>query len=165
MLPSTPSTPRSSSTTTPPPSLQTTLAPFSTTSLPRLQALYSDFSRQKQANPTSYHANVGWWKKALEELVLSGQQEVVVGTSGTNGTATGKNDRLVLHAGRDLMERVKIPKVGKPLALGAVLVRISHLFHTPQTLTTHSALAIVRPPLDQSCLSPADLPGVHCVHL
>lgn len=34
-----------------------------------------------------------------------------------------KSDRLVLHAGRDLLDRLKFPKVGKPLALGAILVR------------------------------------------
>lgn len=39
-----------------------------------------------------------------------------------------RSDRLVLHAGRELMDRVKIPKVGKPLALGAVLVRYSLFF-------------------------------------
>jgi len=83
--------------------------PFSTTSLPRLQALYSDFSRQKSSNPTSYNANVDWWKRALESLLVASDED--------------DNDRLVLHANRDLMERVKIPKVGKPLALGSVLVR------------------------------------------
>jgi len=86
------------------------------TSTPRLQALYSDFSRQKHSNPASYHSNVQWWRKALETLVDSGLQH----TPHENGS---KSDRLVLHAGRELMERVKVPKVGKPLAIGAVLVR------------------------------------------
>ena len=34
-----------------------------------------------------------------------------------------KNDRIILHAGQELIECVKIPKVGKPLAIGPVLVR------------------------------------------
>jgi charged multivesicular body protein 7 len=70
---------------------------------------------------------VDWWKKALEALVSSGKQEfqnslqkeVVVHDDGL----PMKSERLVLHVGRDLIERLKIPKVGKPLALGAVLVR------------------------------------------
>jgi charged multivesicular body protein 7 len=84
--------------------------------MPRLQALYSDFSRQKHSNPASYHSNVGWWRKALETIVGSGLQH----THHENGS---KNDRIVLHAGQELIERVKIPKVGKPLAMGPVLVR------------------------------------------
>lgn len=70
-----------------------------------------------------------WWKKALEALVSSGKQgyqnhlqrEVVVVDDDDDDLPT-KSERLVLHAGRDLIERLKIPKVGKPLALGAVLV-------------------------------------------
>jgi charged multivesicular body protein 7 len=46
----------------------------------------------------------------------------------TSSSEAPTGDRLVLHAGRDLMESVKIPKVGKPLALGAVLVRLSFIF-------------------------------------
>ena len=92
--------------------------PYSTTSTPRLQSLYSDFSRQKQSNPTSYQSNIEWWRKGLEIIVSSGLQ--------TQHTAeeTSKSDRLVLHAGRELLELVKLPKVGKPLALGAVIVRL-----------------------------------------
>ncbi|KAF8798155.1 hypothetical protein BYT27DRAFT_7124098 [Phlegmacium glaucopus] len=91
------------------------IPPYSTTSTPRLQALYSDFSRQKQSNPTSYHSNIEWWRKGLEVIVSSGLQ--------TQHTIdeTSKSDRLVLHAGRELLELVKLPRVGKPLALGAVI--------------------------------------------
>lgn len=88
-----------------------------------------------------------WWRRALEVVVASGMQLQHLRAAGTTGTATPRRkgwasgdydeegllnetpgsealtgDRLVLHAGRDLMESVKIPKVGKPLALGAVLV-------------------------------------------
>ena len=93
--------------------------PYSTTSTPRLQALYSDFSRQKQSNPTSYQSNIEWWRKGLETIVSSGLQ-----TTQHTVEETSKSDRLVLHAGRELLELVKLPKVGKPLALGAVIVRI-----------------------------------------
>ena len=91
------------------------LPPYSTTSTARLQALYSDFSRQKQSNPTSYQSNIEWWRKGLEIIVSSGLQ---------TAEETSKSDRLVLHAGRELLELVKLPKVGKPLALGAVIVRL-----------------------------------------
>ncbi|KJA27470.1 hypothetical protein HYPSUDRAFT_35364 [Hypholoma sublateritium FD-334 SS-4] len=121
-----------------PPSIAS-LPPFSTTSIPRLQALYSDFSRQKLSNPASYSANVEWWRKALEVLVGSGIQHSVHTNAPTatpqrrqrNSKAEDaypagereplRNDRLVLHGGRELLDCVKIPKVGKPLSLGAVL--------------------------------------------
>src|SRR5258706_15396132 len=124
MSKSPPATPKTSSASLPL-SLVTTLPPFSTTSIARLQALYSDFSRQKQSNATSYHANVEWWRKALETLVSSGKQDyqthLQFDEDAENSVA--RNDRLVLHAGKELIERLKVPKVGKPLALGAVLVR------------------------------------------
>ncbi|KAF8163455.1 Snf7-domain-containing protein [Crassisporium funariophilum] len=105
----------SSSRTTASSSPLTSIAPFSTTSTPRLQALYSDFSRQKHSNPTSYHSNIEWWRKALQGIVSNGLQQQ------THEDDTPSGDRLVLHAGRELLDLVKIPKVGKPLALGAVL--------------------------------------------
>ncbi len=131
---STPPTPSTPSSSTLPPSLATTLPPFSTTSTARLQALYSDFSRQKQSNPTSYHANVEWWRKALEALVSSGKQDFRSPLQFEDDdrydsmTKIGSCDRLVLHAGRALIERVKIPRVGKPLALGNVVVRYFVLY-------------------------------------
>ena len=88
------------------------LPPFASTSTTRLLALYSDVSRQKHSNPTSYHANVNWWHHALESLVSSGTQRPAGG--------------LVLHADSSLMDCLKIEGVGKPLGLGAVIVRDSH---------------------------------------
>jgi charged multivesicular body protein 7 len=99
--------------------LMLSIPPYSTTSTPRLQALYSDFSRQKQSNPTSYHSNIEWWHRGLEVIVGSGLQ-----TQQHTTEEPSKSDRLVLHAGRELLELVKLPKVGKPLALGAVIVRL-----------------------------------------
>jgi charged multivesicular body protein 7 len=121
MSKSSPPTPSSASL---PPSLATSLPPFSTTSIARLQALYSDFSRQKH-NATSYHANVAWWRDALEALVSSGKQvyQNHLHFDGDAESSGAKSDRLVLHARRELIERLKIPKAGKPLALGTVLVR------------------------------------------
>ncbi|KAF8892473.1 Snf7-domain-containing protein [Infundibulicybe gibba] len=81
---------------------------FSTTSRSRMQALYSDISRQKQSNPTAFHSNIEWWRKALEFILRNDQQQ--------------EGGRLVLHAGRSLMETLKVEGVGKPLAIGAVVV-------------------------------------------
>lgn len=91
------------------------LPPYATTSPSRLQALYSDFSRQKHSNPTSYHANVEWWRKALQLFVSSGLQR----ESGS---------RFVLEAGRSLIEQFRLDRVGKPLAFGAVVVRFASKF-------------------------------------
>lgn len=118
-----------------PPSQATSLPPFSTTSIARLQALYSDFSLQKQSNATSYHANVEWWRKALEIIVSSGKQDYQTHLQfdeDAENSNVAKTDRLVLHAGRELIERLKIPKAGKPLALGVVLVR--HILNNCQAL-------------------------------
>ncbi|KAF5380996.1 hypothetical protein D9615_004079 [Tricholomella constricta] len=87
------------------------LPPYASTSSSRLHALYSDISRQKYSNPTSYHSNVEWWRKTLELIVSSGLQ-------------ADTNSRLVLHAGARLMERVRVDGVGKPLALGAVIAEL-----------------------------------------
>ncbi|KAF9564411.1 hypothetical protein CPC08DRAFT_631278 [Agrocybe pediades] len=119
--------------------------PFSTTSLPRLQALYSDFSRQKSANPTSYQANVDWWRRALESLVSSSDSESL-DRDGSSSSSANDKDRLVLYANRDLIERVKIPKVGKPLALGVVLSDLQtsnpspHVLPLPQFVSSKTPL-------------------------
>ena len=81
----------------------------------RLQALYSDFSRQKQSNPTSFHANVDWWRRVLKALVHSDNQHI---------SRKKESSRIALQADHDLLERLKVEKIGKPLAMGAILVRI-----------------------------------------
>ncbi|KAF8077814.1 hypothetical protein FPV67DRAFT_1463120 [Lyophyllum atratum] len=87
------------------------LPPYATTSPSRLQALYSDISRQKHSNPTSYQSNIEWWRKALQVIVSSGLQ-------------TDSSSRLTLRADARLMERVRVEGVGKPLALGAVVAEL-----------------------------------------
>ena len=138
---STPSTPTGAS------SLLTSLEPFSRTSIPRLQALYSDFSQQKRSNPTSYQSNIDWWHEALEAVLVSGLQHgsLQAQTPTTSrfedarsspSATISKTDRLVLHVGRELMDRLRVPKVGKPLALGTVLVRVIPSFVLELTSTT-----------------------------
>ncbi|KAJ7444910.1 Snf7-domain-containing protein [Mycena latifolia] len=86
------------------------LPPYATTSLSRLQSIYSDISRQKHSNPASYHANIEWWRKALEAIVRSGIQQ--------HGSS------LVLSANPSLMDLLRVSVVGKPLALPAVVAEL-----------------------------------------
>jgi charged multivesicular body protein 7 len=90
------------------------LRPFSDTSTSRLQSLYSDISRQKFSNPDSYQTNITWWHTALQELVWSGLQP-------PNGRAATPN-RLSLNAGMELVDALKLQGVGKPLAIGHIVV-------------------------------------------
>ena len=95
--------------------MQTALPFYATATPSRLQALYSNISRQKHSNPTSYYANVQWWQRVLEEYVASGLQEELPEARGS---------RLVLNAGLPLMEKFRVEGVGKPLAFSAVIVSI-----------------------------------------
>jgi|ERR1700722_16027050 len=94
------------------------LSPYATTPTSRLPSLYSDISRQKQSNPTLYHATVDWWRRVLEEIVSSGMQE-------HSGHHSGS--KLVLTANRGLVDMVRIEGVGKPLGLLAVVVSLISL--------------------------------------
>ncbi|KAG5724008.1 hypothetical protein E4T56_gene11238 [Termitomyces sp. T112] len=87
------------------------LHPFSATSTSRLQALYSDISRQKHSNPTSYYSNIEWWRQVLELAVGSGMQ-------------IETPSRILLSCGPRLMDQVRVKGVGKPLALGAVVTEL-----------------------------------------
>ncbi|KAJ7724452.1 Snf7-domain-containing protein [Mycena maculata] len=97
-----------------------TLPPYDTTSPSRLQSLYSDISRQKHSNPASYNANIEWWRKALETVVRSGIQ--------SHGST------LVLSAGPGLMDLLRVPGAGKPLALASVVTEL----RTQKVLFTRS---------------------------
>lgn len=109
-MPSSPSTARKA-TAQLPPHLHD-LEPFSSTSPTRFHSLYSDFARQKSSNPTSYQANVQWWRKGLESLVSSGRQ-----------ATNSESNRFVLKANREFLERLRIEKLGKPMGLGTAIVR------------------------------------------
>jgi charged multivesicular body protein 7 len=104
------------------------LPTYSTTSNSRLQSLYSDISRQKHSNPTSYHSNVDWWRMTLEMLVARGWPvEHTISTRSrsdpdTNEIVEKESDKLILNAGRGLAESLRYEGVGKPLGLGTVIV-------------------------------------------
>lgn len=93
------------------------LPTYLNTSQSRLQALYSDVSRQRHSNPSSYHSHVGWWQKTLETLVSRGLQKQPHLESSEQ-----EPNRLILRAGHGLVEELRFPGVGKPLGLGAVIV-------------------------------------------
>lgn len=123
------STPSKHTSTLSTPSPLAALPPFSSTSRSRLQALYSDISRQKTSNPTSYHANVEWWRNALEALVsCPPPSSPILGKKG--GAGKGK---LVLSADQKLVDSLRIEGVGKPLALGAVI---------PELITSKSLIPL-----------------------
>lgn len=88
-----------------------TLPTFSAASNFRLQSLYSDFSRQKHSNPTSFHANVEWWRETLEHFVSDGLQRQ-------------NTSKLVLNAGQSLVNNLRVEGTGKPIGLGAVIVGV-----------------------------------------
>ncbi len=75
----------------------------------RIQSLYSDISRQKHSNPTTYNANISWWHSTLKAII-------------SHGWLPNTPDRLILHAEQSLPETLRYERVGKPLCLGTVIV-------------------------------------------
>ena len=88
---------------------------FTGTSPSRLQSLYSDISRQKHSNPTSYQSNVSWWRATLEAIVAKGWQP-------------NSFDKLVLHVDQSLPDYLRYEGTGKPLCLGTVIVSPASTF-------------------------------------
>ncbi|KZO97862.1 hypothetical protein CALVIDRAFT_554340 [Calocera viscosa TUFC12733] len=75
----------------------------------RLHALYADFSRQKSFNPSSYSANVDWWRRALPEVVAHSQ---------------ALPDHLVLDVGDKLVEELRTASGARPASLGTVALEM-----------------------------------------
>ncbi|KAI0636980.1 Snf7-domain-containing protein [Trametes polyzona] len=92
-----------------------TLPTYASASTSRLKSLYSDFTYQKQSNPTSYASNVEWWHRTLEGALLRGW------LSDTHSTGATP-DRIVLHAnGVAFTEYFRVEGVGKPLSIPTVI--------------------------------------------
>ena len=117
------------------------LATFSTATKARLRAVYSDFTRQKTSNPTSYASNLQWWSKALEEVTSTGILTVNL-QSGTPWCSTSPIEgallnvelennpisRLVLYADatmRKMTPTAVVPLVGGGDSYLMALVRMS----------------------------------------
>ncbi|KAI0293055.1 hypothetical protein BC826DRAFT_396972 [Russula brevipes] len=77
----------------------------------RIQSLYSDISRQKHSNPTTYNSNLTWWRSTLEDIV-------------SRGWPPTTPDRLILHVDQSLLESLRYGGVGKPLCLGTVITEL-----------------------------------------
>ena len=91
-------------------SLLASLPSYNSLSSWRIQSLYSDISRQKHSNPTTYNSNITWWHSTLDVIV-------------SRGWLPSTPDRLILHAEQSLLEALRYERVGKPLCLGTVIVR------------------------------------------
>jgi charged multivesicular body protein 7 len=90
------------------------LPAYTDTSRARLQALYADFGRQKHSSPAAFRANVEWWARTLRAFVIAGLQPSCSHT-------------LILRANNSLPDTFRYEGVGKPLALGTVIVRVACL--------------------------------------
>lgn len=86
----------------------------------RIPALYSDIAPRKQSNPTAYQSTVSFWQRTLEALLLRGLQ--------TPDAEDGGN-KLVLHVDDALLDRLRWPKVTRPLGVGCAVVR-AFVIHT-----------------------------------
>ncbi|KAH7929705.1 Snf7-domain-containing protein [Leucogyrophana mollusca] len=118
---------------------------YAPTSKSRLQSLYSDVSRQKHSNPTSYNAHVDWWHRTFEALVSRGWQAEDTGKlkgKDNDEKFENRSNKLVLSARRPLVEKLRFEGVGKPLGLGTTIAELrksKHLVSLSQFLSaTHS---------------------------
>ncbi|KAF9653780.1 hypothetical protein BDM02DRAFT_3182236 [Thelephora ganbajun] len=84
------------------------LPAYNTSSTSRLKSLYSDISRQKHSNPTSYRSTVHWWREVLQTVVLK-------------RWLPQPSDALVLHALPTLADSFRYEGAGKPLCLATVI--------------------------------------------
>ncbi|KAH9946121.1 uncharacterized protein BXZ73DRAFT_36916 [Epithele typhae] len=109
---------RATSMSSTPPSRLSSLPSYATVTASRLKSLYSDFTFQKQSNPTSYASNVEWWRSTLETALW---QSIL----SDGPVASTSSDRLVLHAqGLAFADRFRLDGVGKPLGIPTVIVSI-----------------------------------------
>ncbi|KAF8843549.1 hypothetical protein BDN67DRAFT_896692 [Paxillus ammoniavirescens] len=97
---------------------------YASTSKPRLQSLYSDITRQKHSNPTSYHAHVDWWQRTLEELVSRGWQTDIASPLQGKEDVASQSDKLILSARRAIVDKLRYDGVGKPLGLGSTIAEL-----------------------------------------
>ncbi|KAF9791219.1 hypothetical protein BJ322DRAFT_436391 [Thelephora terrestris] len=84
------------------------LPAYNISSTSRLKSLYSDVSRQKHSNPTSYRSTVHWWREVLQAVVLK-------------HWLPQSSDTLVLHALPTLADSFRYEGAGKPLCLATVI--------------------------------------------
>lgn len=90
---------------------------YTSVSRSRLHSLYSDFSPQKQSNPSGFQSNVDWWRRTILHLL-------------STATQPSSSDVLVLHADTALIDGLRCDElgVGKPLGIASVLVSSALFF-------------------------------------
>lgn len=91
--------------------LSASIPEFRTPPPPRLQSLYSDIYRQKVSNPDGFKSSIAWWTRTLGHIARKGKQPQ-------------SDDHLILHVSSGLVDALRWEKVGRPLGLGAVVVRV-----------------------------------------
>ncbi|GBE82176.1 Snf7-domain-containing protein [Sparassis latifolia] len=113
------------------------LETYASASVPRLKSLYSDFTRQKNSNPTAYTSNVEWWRRTLEALVAKGWMS-------RQHAHPANPDRLILHAvGPSIAEEFRVEGVGKPLSLPTVIAELCSTkvyYSLPEFLTAPQSI-------------------------
>ncbi|KAI0321646.1 Snf7-domain-containing protein [Amylostereum chailletii] len=89
------------------------LPTYSSASSSRLQSLYSDISRQKHSNPTSFNSNIAWWHATLDAVLANGWQP-------------HSPDKLIVHANPSLPDSLRYEGTGKPLCLSTVVAELAN---------------------------------------
>ncbi|KAI0256988.1 Snf7-domain-containing protein [Lactifluus subvellereus] len=92
-------------------SLLSSLQSYNGLPILRIQSLYSDISRLKHSNSTTYNSNVAWWRSTLEDIV-------------SRGWLASTPNRLILHADQGLLESLRYEGAGKPVCLGTVITEL-----------------------------------------
>ncbi|KAG7453124.1 uncharacterized protein BT62DRAFT_880377 [Guyanagaster necrorhizus] len=107
-----------------------TLPTYSTTSLSRLQALYSNnISWQKNSDPAGFHSSIEWWRRTFEAFVATGIQ-------------TNTSSRLVLNASARISENLRVEGVGTPAGLSTVIVEPSSSKSPPAFIPLSAFLSL-----------------------
>ena len=83
-----------------------------------MPSLYADFSLQRQSNPDGFTANSLAWREALAKAAQAG----LIPAPGN------AHDTLSLRTGEELLNALEIQDLGRPLALGSVIVSLRILF-------------------------------------
>ena len=79
-------------------------------SKPRLASLYSDFTPLKQTNPDGYAANITAWTSAIQCASRAGRLP---------------GSGILTFSPKALEARLDLPQLGRPAALGDVIVGVS----------------------------------------
>ena len=77
----------------------------------RLPSLFSDFRHLKSVNPDGFNSNIHAWEDGLRQ----GAKERLI---------PGSDDTVSIYVGPSLFRSLENPGLGRPLAIGAVIVSL-----------------------------------------